>query len=237
MDRSDDKAYGDSSSTRCNETPSYFWEKQPRKRIDSDHTSVDGIPASIAVLDSHLQLPVAASARSCPAQRPSSVRWRAAILLGTLRKGRERVTGHRASSIISSHVATVRADWRSSCRRSIHILITGALTAAAISIGIDAERECGSSPIVVPARGLAMGKKREATVSHGGKPETGSSAIAGRIGTRALILYVLGLGSPTHPLQPRAIPRGRRPIAERSFTATNFFTAPRCSSSARSRSD
>ena len=46
----------------------------------------------------------------------------------------------------------------------------------------------------------------------------------------ALILYVLGLGSPTHPLaHERAIEPGQRRIGGERCTATSFSTAARCS--------
>ena len=45
-----------------------------------------------------------------------------------------------------------------------------------------------------------MGANGGATVTHGWTPESGFLSIDGRATTRRLLLYVLGLGSPTHPL-------------------------------------
>ena len=46
----------------------------------------------------------------------------------------------------------------------------------------------------------------EATVSHGWKPETGFLRARWQGYNEALILYVLGLGSPTHPLPEKSYP-------------------------------
>ena len=64
-----------------------------------------------------------------------------------------------------------------------------------------------------------------ATVSHGWKPETGFLRYRWQGYNEALLLYMLGLGSPTHPLPVKSYTRGRRRIAGRGSTVTSCCTA------------
>ena len=90
-----------------------------------------------------------------------------------------------------------------SCRPSIPtILIAGALTAAAyFDRATDDEREVRTLADSLYRRvDWRWAQNGDATVSHGWKPETGFLRARWQGYNEALILYVLGLGSPTHPL-------------------------------------
>ena len=68
------------------------------------------------------------------------------------------------------------------------------------------------------------------TVTHGWTPERGFLRYRWEGYNEALLLYVLGLGSPTHPLPRRAIELGREATAGGSSTVASFSTRDRCSS-------
>ena len=61
------------------------------------------------------------------------------------------------------------------------------------------------------------------TITHGWRPETGFIPHRWQGYDEGLLLYILGLGSPTHPLPPRAIGL-LRPISGNPFTIVNFCT-------------
>ena len=68
-----------------------------------------------------------------------------------------------------------------------------------------------------------------ATVTHGWRPESGFLPYRWEGYDEALLLYVLGLGSPTHPLPPRATPPTLRPTSGRASTAGSCSIRGRCS--------
>ena len=184
----------------------YFWEEtNPANGLIADNTSAGDFPASIAGVGFALA--------SYPVGVKRSFVTRASAIertLNTLRflwnapQGPMRdASGHRGFFYHFLDVATGRRAWR--CELSTidtAILIIGALTAAAyFDRDTAAEREL---------RGLAHSLYRRvdwrwaqnggATVSHGWKPEGGFKRYRWQGYNEALLLYVLGLGSPTHPL-------------------------------------
>ena len=68
-----------------------------------------------------------------------------------------------------------------------------------------------------------------ATVSHGWKPETGFLRYRWQGYNEALILYVLGLGSPTYPLPEKSYRAWTSTYRWKRLYGQNFSTAPRCS--------
>ena len=116
-------------------------------------------------------------------------------------------TGHRGFFYHFLDVTTGRRAWR--CELSTidtTILIAGALTAAAyFDRATDDEREVRRLADSLYRRvDWQWAQNGEATVSHGWKPETGFLRYRWQGYNEALILYVLGLGSPTHPLPEKS---------------------------------
>ena len=112
-------------------------------------------------------------------------------------------TGHRGFFYHFLDVSTGRRAWRSELSTiDTTILIAGALTAAAyFDRSTDDEREVRRLADSLYRRvDWRWAQNGEATVSHGWKPETGFIRYRWQGYNEALILYVLGLGSPTHPL-------------------------------------
>ena len=68
-----------------------------------------------------------------------------------------------------------------------------------------------------------------ATVTHGWKPESGFLPYRWEGYDEALLLYVLGLGSPTHPLPAESYGRGRRPMNGGPSTILHSCTRDRSS--------
>ena len=112
-------------------------------------------------------------------------------------------TGHRGFFYHFLDVSSGRRAWR--CELSTidtAILIAGALTAAAYFDKANAdEREVGALADALFRRvDWRWAQNGAATVSHGWKPETGFQRYRWQGYNEALILYILGLGSPTHRL-------------------------------------
>jgi hypothetical protein len=184
----------------------YFWhETNPDNGLIADNTAADDLPASIAGVGFALaSYPVAVDRRL--------VRRRAAVrrTLTTLRffwnapQGPARdATGHRGFFYHFLDVRTGRRAWR--CELSTidtTILVAGALTAAAYFDGADDdEREIRTLADSLYRRvDWRWAQNGRATVCHGWKPESGFQPYYWEGYNEALVLYVLGLGSPTFPL-------------------------------------
>ena len=79
-------------------------------------------------------------------------------------------------------------------------LFAGMLTAATISTAIRRPRlRSATGRCAVPPGRLGLGAQRRGDVSHGWTPETGFSRTRWTGYDEALLLYILGLGSPTLP--------------------------------------
>ena len=172
---------------------------------DSTHT---GSPSSIAAVGLALACYAVAAERGFM-DRPEA----AARTLTTLRffwnspHGDDpNATGHRGFYYHFLHMGSGRRAWR--CELSTvdtAYLLAGALAAAAYFRGKDREdREIREIADLLYRRAdwrwAANGGR---TLSHGWKPESGFLRYRWRGYTEATLLYLLALGSPTHPL-----PRG-----------------------------
>jgi hypothetical protein len=187
----------------------YFWqETSPSNGLIRDNTQSDDIPASIAGVGLALS--------SYPVAVERAFVTRARVLertLTTLRffwnapQGKmPDATGYRGFFYHFLDVTTGRRAWRSELSTiDTTILIAGALTAAAyFDRQTDDEREVRRLADALYRRvDWQWAQNGHATVSHGWKPESGFLRYHWDGYNEALILYVLGLGSPTHPL-PKA---------------------------------
>ena len=204
------ETYGhDELQTLQRNTFRYFWnETNPENGLIPDNTSADDFPASIAGVGFALaSYPVAVERSFVP--RAVAVER----TLATLRFFWESpqgsmpdATGYRGFFYHFLDVGSGRRAWN--CELSTidtTLVIAGALTAAAYFDRVnDDERE---------VRRLAESLYRRvdwrwtlndgATVSHGWTPETGFLRYRWEGYNEALILYVLGLGSPTHALSKK----------------------------------
>jgi len=185
----------------------YFWkEANPGNGLVPDHTGKDA-PSSIAAVGLALAS-YAVGAERGYVTRAEAAR-RCAITLRFLMESAQGpdpgATGYRGFFYHFLDVKTGRRAWR--CELSTidtTLLLAGALAAAAYFGGSAAkERE-------IRERGEALYRRADwtwalnggDTVSHGWKPERGFIRHRWQGYNEALILYVLGLGSPTHPLPP-----------------------------------
>jgi hypothetical protein len=186
-------------------TFNYFWqETNPANGLLADNTSGHA-PASIAAVGHALASYTVGVKRGWVGREEATERT-----LTTLRffanspQGTEPdATGYKGFYYHFLDIETGRRVWE--CELSTidtTILLAGALTAAAyFDRDTDEERE---------VRAVADGLYRRADwewalngalkVSHGWKPESGFLKYRWEGYNEALILYVLGLGSPTHPL-------------------------------------
>ena len=188
----------------------YFWEEtNAGTGLIADNTTDDQVPCSIAGVGMALAC-IAVGAERGFVSRARAVE-RVLVTLRFLSNAPQGpdpdASGYRGFFYHFLDMGTGRRAWR--CELSTMdtaILMAGALTAAAyFDRKTAAEREL---------RGLAEALYRRvdwrwaqnggATVSHGWKPETGFLRYRWQGYNEALLLYVLGLGSPTHPLPARS---------------------------------
>jgi len=116
-------------------------------------------------------------------------------------------TGYRGFYYHFLDMRTGKRAWK--CELSTidsTFLLAGALTAAAFfDKTTTAENEIRKLADALYRRAdWRWAQNRGLTVTHGWKPETGFLKYRWRGYDEALLLYVLGLGSPTHPLSPRS---------------------------------
>ena len=184
----------------------YFWqETNAANGLIPDNTSGNGTPASIAGVGLALSSYPVAVERSF-VTRPQALE-RTLATLGFFWNAPQGpmadATGHRGFFYHFLDVRTGRRAGR--CELSTidtTILIAGALTVAAyFDQDTPDEREVRRLADSLYRRvDWRWAQNGEATVSHGWKPETGFLRYRWQGYNEALILYVLGLGSPTHPL-------------------------------------
>jgi hypothetical protein len=188
----------------------YFWEEtNPGNGLIRDNTAADDMPASIAGVGMALASYPAGVERSFVTRAQATER-----VLATLRffwnapQGpASDTTGHHGFFYHFLDVTTGRRAWK--CELSTidtTILIAGALTAAAyFNEPTDDEREVRELADSLYRRvDWRWAQNRQATVRHGWTPESGFQRYHWEGFNEALILYVLGLGSPTHPLPPKS---------------------------------
>jgi hypothetical protein len=190
----------------------YFWEEtNPENGLISDNTSAVDIPASIAGVGFALaSYPVSAD-RSIVSRGEAVQRTLATLrfLWNAPQGSMPDASGHRGFFYHFLDLTNGRRAWR--CELSTidtAILIAGALTAAAyFDQETDEEREVRTLADALYRRvDWRWAQNGEATVSHGWKPETGFLRARWQGYNEALILYVLGLGSPTLRLPGMSFP-------------------------------
>jgi hypothetical protein len=188
----------------------YFWEEtNPENGLIPDNTAADDVPASIAGVGLALASYPVAVERSFVSRAKAVERT-----LATLRffwnapQGEMRdAAGHRGFFYHFLDVTTGRRAWRSELSTiDTTVLVAGALTVAAyFDRATDDEREVRSLADSLFRRvDWRWALNGGATVSHGWKPETGFSPHHWQGYNEALMLYVLGLGSPTHALPEKS---------------------------------
>jgi hypothetical protein len=200
-------AYGDDQlHTLQRNTFRYFWEEtNPENGLTPDNTSAGDIPASIAGAGLALTSYPVAAERSFVTRTQAVERTLATLRFfwNAPQGPMPDATGHRGFFYHFLDVSTGRRAWRSELSTiDTTILIAGALTAAAyFDQSTEDEREVRRLADSLYRRvDWRWAQNGEATVSHGWKPETGFIRSRWQGYNEALILYVLGLGSPTHPL-------------------------------------
>jgi hypothetical protein len=184
----------------------YFWkETNPANGLIPDNTAVDDIPASIAGVGFALASYPVAVDRAFVSRADAVARTLATLRFfwNAPQSALPEATGHRGFFYHFLDMTTGRRAWR--CELSTidtAILVAGALTAAAyFDQGTNDEREVRTLADSLYRRvDWRWAQDGQATVSHGWKPETGFIRDRWEGYNEALILYVLGLGSPTHAL-------------------------------------
>ena len=188
----------------------YFWrETNPGNGLIADNTAAPDIPASIAGVGFALATYPVAVERGYVTRAKAVAR-----ALATLRFFRDAphgpmpdATGHRGFYYHFLDVRTGRRAWQ--CELSTidsTILIAGALTAAAyFDRGARDERALRSLAGALYRRiDWRWAQNGGAAVSHGWTPEDGFKRFRWEGYNEALLLYILGLGSPTHALPARS---------------------------------
>jgi hypothetical protein len=203
--------YGDEQlHTLERNTFRYFWEEtNPGNGLIPDNTASDDIPCSIAGVGFALASYPVAVERSFVSRADAVGRSLATLRFfwnaphGPMPDS----TGYRGFFYHFLDLTTGRRAWR--CELSTidtSILVAGALTAAAyFTRDTNDEREVRTLADSLYRRvDWNWAQDGLATVSHGWRPETGFLRARWEGYNEALILYVLGLGSPTHALPERS---------------------------------
>jgi hypothetical protein len=183
----------------------YFWsETNPQNGLLADNTLGD-VPASVAGVGMALAAYPVGVERRFTSRRAATGR-----VLRTLRFFHESeqgpdpfATGYRGFYYHFLDVRTGRRAWKSELSTiDTAILIAGALTSAAYFDGASPEeRELRRLAKALYERvDWQWAQNRGATLTHAWKPERGFLPYRWQGYNEALLLYVLGLGSETHPL-------------------------------------
>jgi hypothetical protein len=184
----------------------YFWcETNPENGLIADNTSAAHFPASIAGVGFALTTYPVGVERSFVTRAKAIERTLATLRFfwNAPQGPMPDATGHRGFFYHFLDMDTGRRAWRSELSTiDTAILIAGALTAAAyFDRPTDDEREIRALADQLYRRvDWRWAQNGALTVSHGWKPETGFLKYRWEGYNEALILYILGLGSPTHPL-------------------------------------
>ena len=206
-----DRTYGDRQlQTLQRNTFRYFWEEtNPENGLIPDNTSAGDVPASIAGVGFALASYPVAVERLFVSRAQAVERTLATLrfLWNAPQGSAPDATGHRGFFYHFLDGTTGRRAWR--CELSTidtAILVAGALTAAVyFDQETDDEREVRTLADSLYRRvDWRWAQNGKATVSHGWQPETGFLRAHWQGYNEALILYVLGLGSPTHPLPAKS---------------------------------
>ena len=199
--------YGDSDLHEVQRnTFRYFWnETNPANGLIPDNTSAIDLPASIAGVGLALSCYPVGVERSFVTRAQALDRTLATLrfLWNAPQGPQPDSTGHRGFFYHFLDVTTGRRAW--TCELSTidtAVLIAGALTAAAyFDAPTDDEREVRELANSLYSRvDWRWAQNGKATVCHKWTPESGFARHRWEGFNEALILYVLGLGSPTYPL-------------------------------------
>jgi hypothetical protein len=188
----------------------YFWEEtNPENGLIPDNTAAEDIPASIAGVGLALaSYPVAVERSFVPRAKAVGRSLATLRFFWNAPQGHmPDATGHRGFFYHFLDITTGRRAWH--CELSTidtAVLVAGALTAAAyFDRETNDERELRTLADSLYRRvDWRWAQNGEATVSHGWKPETGFLRDRWQGYNEALMLYVLGLGSPTHSLSQKS---------------------------------
>jgi hypothetical protein len=201
---------GDSLPQLQRDTFRYFWrETNPENGLIADNTAGPDVPASIAGVGFALASYPVAVERSYVSRAQAIQRTLATLrfLWDAPHGPMPDATGHKGFFYHFLDVNTGRRAWQ--CELSTidtTILIAGVLTAAAYFDRLTkSEREVRRLADVLYRRvDWRWAQNGGLTVSHGWRPEAGFEKHRWEGYNEALMLYVLGLGSPTHPLPTRS---------------------------------
>ncbi len=172
---------------------------------DSTHV---GSPASIAAIGLALTAYVVACERGFMAREEARTRTLATLrfLRNSPQGPQPDAAGHRGFYYHFLSMDSGRRVWN--CELSTvdtAYLIAGALCAGAYFTGADSEeveiRRIGEE--LYRRVDWAWATARGSTITHGWTPEKGFLPHRWRGYSEAILLYLLALGSPTHPIQPR----------------------------------
>ena len=145
------------------------------------------------------------------------------------RQGRERdATGYKGFYYHFLDMKTGRRTWNSELSTiDSTFLIAGALTAAEyFNRDNEAEREVRTLADAIYRRtDWQWARNRKDTVTHGWRPESGFIKYRWQGYNESLILYVLGLASPTHPLPAKSYQAWTRTYEWRSLYGHEFLYA------------
>lgn len=187
-------------------TFSYFWkEADPDTGLLADNTSGPDVPASIAAVGLALAAYVVGATHKWVKRAEAAQRTLNTLrFLWTSPQGLEPdATGHKGFYYHFLNMKTGRRAWKSELSTiDTTILLAGALTSAAyFDEDQRDEREIRALADALYRRAdWRWACNGGATVTHGWKPETGFLKYRWQGYNEALLLYVLGLASPTHPL-------------------------------------
>ena len=189
----------------------FLLEANPLNGLIADK-SQPGSPASIAAVGFALSCYPVGVERGF-LSRENAVRRTLATLRffhGSNQSADADATGYKGFYYHFLDMVSGRRAWRSELSTiDTALLLAGVLTVAAYFSGDRAdEREIRELADALYRRAdWNWARARGATVSHGWKPETGFLSHRWQGYDEALILYLLGLGSPTHPLPPESYAR------------------------------
>jgi hypothetical protein len=182
----------------------FLHQANPANGLVRDKT-VEGAPASIAAVGFALAAYAVGAERGFVTRAAAAERTRTTLrFFWNSPQGREPdATGYKGFYYHFLDMQTGRRAWR--CELSTidtAFLLAGALAAAAyFDADSEAEREIRALADALYRRAdWRWAQHGGATVTHGWRPETGFLRYRWEGYDEALLLYVLGLGSPTHPL-------------------------------------
>jgi predicted esterase len=196
----------------------FFWEQtDPRTGIVRDRSRTDGSPSS----DNHVEVGSIASVGFgltglCIAAERE---WRPRDQIldrarTTLRTFAERVEHHHGWFYHWLNIHTGAREWRSEVSSIDTAILLGGVLSARQCFAADPEVTRLADAIYRRIDFTWMRNGHPTVLSHGWRPETGMIVHRWDAYSEAMMLYILGLGSPTHPLPPASWRAWVRPVLE-----------------------